>query len=456
MRNKGGLITAVADASPAAQAGVAPGDRLWLINGQEVTDLIDYQFLQSDEWVDVELERPGGERYQVTITKDSDTGLGLSFEDAVFDGIRQCRNRCSFCFLDQLPMRMRRSLYLRDDDYRLSFYHGNFVTLTNWTPANWRRIYDQNLSPINISVHTTNGRLRAEMLVNKRGARIKRQLRSLADHGIQFYGQVVLCPGVNDGKELDKTIRDLLAYHPTMINLAIVPLGVTKYHKNAMAETTLAWCREVIAQVQRWQAHCLETYGEPVVFLGDEFYIQGAKALPAAKHYGEFPLAEDGVGVSRLFEKEFRKLAKQLPVALPAPRRVTVVTGQMGTPMLQAAVDRLNTIENLTVQLVTVVSEFWGPRISATGLVTGSDLMTALAGRDLGDAVILPKVMLRSTGDLFLDDVTFDELCHVVTAPVTVVPTNAAGLISGVMADESWIGRESSVPIVVYSWEKSL
>jgi putative radical SAM enzyme (TIGR03279 family) len=456
MRNKGGLITAVGDDTPAAKAGILAGDRLWAINGEAVADLIDFQYQQAEEWVDMDLERPGGERYSVTVTKEPDEGLGLSFEDAVFDGIRQCRNRCSFCFLDQLPKRMRRSLYLRDDDFRLSFYHGNFVTMTNWTPANWRRVYAQNLSPINISVHTTNGRLRAEMLVNQRGSRIKRQLKSLTEHGIQFFAQIVLCPDVNDGRELDKTIRDLLAYYPALINIAIVPLGLTKHHKQGLTPTTPAWCRQVIEQAGRWQAQCQETYGQPLVYLGDEFYIQGGVPLPAARHYGEFPLAEDGVGVSRLFEKEFRKLAKSLPETIDAPRRVTVVTGQMGAPMLQAAVDRLNRIQGLQVDLVPVVSDFWGERITATGLVTGSDLMQALAGRDLGDLVLLPKVMLRSTGDLFLDSVTLDELRHVLPAPVQIVPTNAAGLIAGVLQDDSWIGRESSVPIVVYSWEKAI
>ena len=456
MRNKGGLITAVAPDSPAADVGIAAGDRLWAINGEPVADLIDYQFLQADDWVAIELERPTGDRYAVTITKDPDRGLGLSFEDAVFDGIRQCRNRCPFCFLDQLPKRMRRSLYLRDDDYRLSFYHGNFVTLTNWTPANWRRIYAQNLSPINVSVHTTNGRLRAEMLAHPKGKRIKRQLRSLADHGIQFYAQIVLCPEVNDGKELDRTIRDLLAYHPALLNVAVVPLGVTKYHKNAMTPTTPAWCRAIIDQVAEWQAHCLATYGTQLVYLGDEFYLQGGRPLPPAKHYGEFPLAEDGVGVCRLFEKEFRKLARQLPEALPAPRRVTVVTGGMGAGPLQAAINRLNAIANLDVRLIVVRSEFWGERITASGLVTGSDLMLALSGQDLGEAVILPKVMLRSAGDLFLDSVSLDELQHVLPVPITVVPPSAAGLVAGALGDEHWLDRESSVPIVVYSWEKAI
>lgn len=456
MRNKGGLITAVVSDSPAAKAGVLAGDRLWAINGEAVADLIDYQYQQADEWVDMELERPGGERYSVTITKEPDEGLGLSFEDAVFDGIRQCRNRCSFCFLDQLPKRMRRSLYLRDDDYRLSFYHGNFVTMTNWTPANWRRVYEQNLSPINISVHTTNGRLRAEMLVNKRGSRIKRQLKSLTEHGIQFFAQIVLCPEVNDGRELEKTIKDLLSYYPAVINIAIVPLGITKHHKQDMTPTTPEWCRQVIEQVGRWQRHCQETYGQTMVFLGDEFYLQGGVSLPPARHYGEFPLAEDGVGVCRLFEKEFRKLAKSLPERIEKPRRVTVVTGRMGAPMLKPAIDRLNRIGNLQVDLVPVVSDFWGERISATGLVTGSDLMQALNGRDLGDLVLMPKVMLRSTGDLFLDSVSLDEVRQALTAPLQVVPTNAAGLIAGALQDDSWLDREASVPLVVYSWEKAV
>jgi putative radical SAM enzyme (TIGR03279 family) len=456
MRNKGGLITAVIDDSPAAKVGITAGDRLWAINGEAVVDLIDYQYQQADEFVDLELERPTGERYSVTVIKDADQGLGLSFEDAVFDGIRQCRNRCSFCFLDQLPKRMRRSLYLRDDDYRLSFYHGNFVTMTNWTPANWRRVYDQNLSPLNISVHTTNGRLRAQMLAHPRGSRIKRQLNSLTDHGIQFFAQIVLCPELNDGRELEKTIKDLLSYYPALINVAIVPLGLTKHHKQAMTPTTPEWCRSIIEQAGRWQAHCLETYGHQLIYLGDEFYLQGGMPLPPAKHYGEFPLAEDGVGVCRLFEKEFRKLAKSLPEALDKPRRVTVITGRMAAAVLKPAADRLNRIDNLQVELVPVVSDFWGERITATGLITGSDLMQALAGRDLGDLVLMPKVMLRSNGDLFLDSIHIDEVRQSLPVPLQVVPTNAAGLIAGALQDDSWIDRESSVPLVVYSWEKAV
>jgi putative radical SAM enzyme (TIGR03279 family) len=456
MRNKGGLITAVADDSPAAKAGIMAGDRLWVINGESVADLIDYQYQQADEVVDMVLERPSGERYSVSVIKDPDEGLGLGFEDAVFDGIRQCRNRCSFCFLDQLPKRMRRTLYLRDDDYRLSFYHGNFVTMTNWTAANWRRVYSQNLSPINISVHTTNGRLRAEMLANQKGSRIRRQLKSLTEHGIQFFAQIVLCPDRNDGRELDKTIKDLLSYYPALINIAIVPLGLTKHHKQGLTPTTPEWCRSVIEQAARWQSHCQETYGQPLIYLGDEFYLQGGVPFPPAKHYGEFPLAEDGVGVCRLFEKEFRKLAKSLPARLDQPRRVTVVTGKMAGPMLRPAVDRLNRIENLQVELVPVTSDFWGERITATGLVTGSDLMQALAGRDLGDLVLMPKVMLRSAGDLFLDSMPLDDVRQALTAPLQVVPTNAAGLIAGALQDDSWIDRESSVPLVVYSWEKAV
>lgn len=416
-----GVIAAVTKGSLADQLGLAPGDRVRRINGQKMQDIIDFSFALAGENVELEVEKANGEIVHFSVEKDYDDGLGVTFENAVFDGIRRCANRCMFCFVDQMPPGLRESLYIKDDDYRLSFLFGNFITLTNFGPQDLARVTRLHLSPLYISVHTTDGVLRREMMGNAKAGEIMAQLRQLAKHGIDMHTQVVLCPGVNDGARLDKTIGDLRSLWPHVRSVAVVPVGLTRYRDACPPLTafSVAGAAAVLEQVSRWQERCLRDIGSRFVFLADEFYLQTGREIPEYDAYEGFPQWENGVGLVRTFLQEWETGIPASQAEYSQPLRLTVVCGKSAAPILTPLVAAL-AVKNLTVQVLAVDNHFFGPLVTVTGLLTGQDIIKAVAATDTGDGLILPGVALRRGDNVFLDGLTPDDVARTLGRTVRV------------------------------------
>lgn len=403
MSVKGLVVSRVTPDGIADQLGIAPGDRVHAVNGDPVRDVLDYRFLIADESVELLVESSKG-AFLYEIEKDCDEPLGIDFASP-FPGLMKCRNRCLFCFVDQMPPGLRRSLYIKDDDYRLSFWDGNFITLTNIGKAELDRIVTRRLSPLYVSVHTTNPALRRKMMGNRRAGDILEQMRFLTRHGIELHTQIVLCPGLNDGRELRRTLDDLGALAPAVRSIAVVPVGRTRYRDNlySLEAFTEDGAAAVISAIHRRQDRFLGTYGTPLVYAGDEFYIKAGLAVPPAERYGGFPQLENGVGLVRRFLDEWETERPRIS-GLPR-RRVTVVTGEMGAAVLIPLLDRLGRDTGAGINPVPVRNRFFGPDVTAAGLLTGMDIRDALRGRDLGDLVVVPAVALKDRA-VFLDDLT--------------------------------------------------
>jgi putative radical SAM enzyme (TIGR03279 family) len=410
------LITHILPDSIAAEVGFEAGDRLVAINGQPPRDLIDYQFLCAEEVLALEVLDSKGKTHLVEIEKDYDEDLGLEFETALFDGLIQCTNRCPFCFIDQQPPGKRQSLYLKDDDYRLSFLYGSYLTLTNISEREWQRIAQMRLSPLYVSVHATEPEVRTRLLKNPRAGLILDQLRWFQTQRLQIHAQVVLCPGINDGEHLERTLLDLAQFYtgelPTVASVAVVPVGLTRFRPDAdeLVPVTPAKAREVIAQVQRLQAKFRQQFGTTFAWLADEWFLIGRQPLPPASHYEDYPQIGNGVGSIHQFLRQFRTAAKQLPKQVSPPRRLTWVVGNAVEYAFEPIITRLNQVKGLTVQLAALRSDYWGQEITVTGLLTGQDLLQGLANRDLGDAILLPALMLKHDEARFLDDITVESL----------------------------------------------
>lgn len=435
-RNKpqGGIVASIEPGSIAARLELRPGDRLLAVNGKTLRDIIDYRWEIAEEYLRIKVKR-GDEVFYKTVEKEIDDDLGIGFELAVFDNIIECHNKCSFCFIHQMARGLRHSLYIMDDDYRLSFLQGNFVTLTNMKAHDWKRVYEDRLSPLNVSVHATNPKLRAEMIKHPRGGDVMRHLRRLAKNGIDVHAQIVFCPGYNDGPELERTLRDLETLMPHLLSVAIVPVGLSQFRKYLpqLEPVSKELARATISQVRAWQKHFELKYGDPIVRLGDEFYLIADLPIPKNRHYGDYWQLGDGVGGGALMDHEFKRLEKHLPARLDAPRRVTVVTGQAGERIMRPLVDRLNQVGNLHVTLRTLTSPFWGPMITVTGLLTHHDLVAGLAGQDLGDEVVVSRIMLKDGTDLTLDGKHVPEIAADLGVPVAAVENSARGLVAGVL-----------------------
>ncbi|WP_461569861.1 DUF512 domain-containing protein [Thermincola ferriacetica] len=413
MQKQGALINYVEPDSIAAEAGLEKGDVIRSVNGNPVTDLIDYKFLTTDEFLEIEVLKKSGEEWIIEIDKEFDEDLGLGFETATFDGITSCRNRCVFCFVDQMPAGMRKSLYIKDDDYRLSFLQGNFVTLTNLTAEAMQRIINMRLSPLYISVHTTNPDLRVKMLRNKKAARIMEQLQQLADAGIEMHTQVVLCPGINDGAELDRTLDDLTGLWPAVQSIAIVPVGLTG-HRAGLTElrtVTPEEARDLINRINSRQQELRRKTGKTMVYLSDEFYLKAEIPIPPSEHYDDFAQLENGVGMVRLLYEDFAIARKNIPDIINPPRKVILATGVLGEQAIKPMIDELNEVKGLRIDIFTVQNRFFGGAVTVTGLVTGSDIIHAFRERDLsGDLLVIPSVMCKKTEAVFLDDLTPQDL----------------------------------------------
>ena len=412
------LITKVLSDSIAAEIGFEPGDRLVSINGQQPRDLIDYQFLCADEVLELEVLDAKGKTHHVEIEKDYDDDLGLEFETALFDGLIQCNNRCPFCFIDQQPPGMRQTLYLKDDDYRLSFLYGSYLTLTNLTQREWERIEQMRLSPLYVSVHATEPEVRTRLLKNPRAGQLRSQLQWFQERQLQIHAQVVVCPGINDGEHLERTLLDLAEFHqgeiPAVASVAVVPVGLTKFRpaEDELVPVTTAKAQEVIAQVQALQVKFRQQFGTTFAWLADEWFLLAGQPLPPESHYEDYPQIGNGVGSIQQFLQEFQAAAAELPPQLTPSRKLTWVVGNAVGQAFQPLVQHLNQVEGLTVELVAIASEYWGQAMTVTGLLTGHDLRLALQNRDLGDGVLLPTLMLKHGEAKFLDDTTVEDLAQ--------------------------------------------
>jgi putative radical SAM enzyme (TIGR03279 family) len=429
------VVASVEPGSIGEELGFQPGDRLLSINGQRPRDLIDLQFLVGEEELVLEVEDPDGTRHTVELEKDLDEGLGLGFTEALFDGLKQCNNACPFCFIDQQPPGKRRSLYLKDDDYRLSFLYGSYLTLTNLTDADWRRIEAQRLSPLYVSVHATEPALRSRLLVNPRAGLLLEQLQWFQQRDLQLHAQVVVCPGLNDGAALERTLQDLAAFAagdwPAVLSAAVVPVGLTRFRPpgDGLVPVDREAARAVIQLVEPLQAAFQARLGSRFAWLSDEWYLIAGLPLPPRDCYEDLPQQENGVGSIRAFLEELDRATADLPRRVQQPRRLSWVVGQLVAEALTPVVERLNAIEGVELLLHGLPSPYWGQEQVVTGLLTGSDLLTGLAGQDLGDALLLPAVMLRQGEPVFLDDLRLEELEAQLPVPVLLLQ-GAADLVA--------------------------
>ena len=426
-------ITEVLRFSRASRAGIEAGDKLISINGNEINDVLDYRFYLTDTKVNIEIER-NGERNFAVITKGEHDDIGLEFETPLMDKKQRCQNKCVFCFIDQLPKGMRESLYFKDDDSRLSFLHGNYVTLTNMSDSDIDRIIKMHISPVNISVHTTNPQLRCRMMNNKRAGKVLEYIKRLADAGISISAQIVLCKGLNDGEELDRTMHDLAALYPAVQSVSVVPVGLTD-HREGLYPLEMfdrEECNEVLRQVNSFADKCLAALGSRIIFCSDEFYINAGKPLPPDSFYEGYPQIENGVGMITSTKTEFIQELEYLSDYTKdfKPKHKSFATGQAAFPLIAHMARILcEEVEGLEVDGYRIENKFFGKNITVAGLLTGKDLYEQLKDCELGEELLIPDSALRDGEDVFLCGMTLSELSEKLNVKVTPVGCNGADFI---------------------------
>lgn len=428
MAAKGVAISGISAGSIGEELGICPGDRLVAINGRAVKDILDYQYLSADDNLDVEIIKSNGEQWSAEIEKNYSEILGLEFDQAVFDRIRPCINKCIFCFVDQLPSGMRESLYVKDDDYRLSFLFGNFITLTNLTKQDWDKLMEMRLSPLYVSVHATDPDVRELMLGTVRARNIMEQLSQLKQKDIEIHTQIVLCPGVNDGGYLTETVENLASLWPSVRSVGIVPVGLTGYREGLPLLSTVSekLAREIIQQVDQWQNEFRDKWHTGFVYLADEFYIKAGQDFPPDEYYDEYPQLENGIGLARSFLEEFAVELEHLKNPTHEGEISNLVCGYSAMPVMTRVIESLK-MSGYQVNLIPITNEYFSGGVTVTGLLTGSDIKKTLAWDYVGQQVLIPKVMLRDGQSAFLDDVTIDELSLTTGALLMVVdPTPKA------------------------------
>ncbi|MBQ9314180.1 MAG: DUF512 domain-containing protein [Clostridia bacterium] len=432
-------IKEIVHGSIAEEMQIESGDYLVSINGEEIKDILDYKFQIFDEYITVVIEKANGEEWELEIEKEENEDLGIVFPEQLIEKPRNCANKCIFCFMDQLPDKVRQTLIFKDDDFRLSFITGNYVTLTNSGYKDLDRIIKYHLSPINISVHATDPDVRKMMLNNKNADKIMEYIKYLTDHDIKVNAQIVLCPGINDGKILDKTIAELSEYAPTLQCIAIVPVGLTKYRKNLYPLKVFdeEGCRKTIAQVNKWQTRFKKKYGINLVYLADEFYMKAKRKVPDFKEYDEFPQLEDGIGMLAYFDKEFETYLRRFK-GRKLEKTVSIATGKIAYGFIRSKMDELEKkFTGLKVNVYPIENLFFGTEITVTGLITGNDLITGLQDKELGEYLIICEDMLKSDENVFLDDVTLSEVKEKLNTNIVVSGRGGKSNIRAVIYGES-------------------
>lgn len=415
------VVKSVANESIAQEAGIEEGDILLKINGSPVEDLIEYRYLTSDENLVIEVLKKDNEQWEIEIEKDPEEDLGIDFDDPFLNSPRRCSNSCVFCFIDQLPKGMRDTLYFKDDDSRLSFLQGNFVTLTNMSEKDIERIIKYKISPINVSVHTTNPELRVKMLNNKHAGRIMELLEKLSSSGIYMNCQIVLCPGINDGKELERTLKDLYTMYPNIGNVAIVPVGITKHrqHLRHLQGFDKDSAFNVVKMMEPLQEHFSKQDGNIFARLADEFYIMADVPLPEYNHYDDFEQLEDGIGMIRYFESAISE-ALEFDTSNGEGKQIAMVTGVSAANMLKDSLTKIEKAMNVKINVYPIVNDFFGEKITVTGLITAGDIIKQVKGKLKEDTVLISSSMLKANEDIFLDDVTVKELENELGAKIVV------------------------------------
>lgn len=429
------IVSAVTPGSIAEEMEIEPGDVLVSVNGQEPEDVFDYRYLMNEEEVLVVIRKPDGEEWELEIEKEYEDDLGMEFENGLMDDYRSCRNKCMFCFIDQLPKGMRDTLYFKDDDSRLSFLQGNYLTLTNMSEHDLEKIIYYKLSPINISFQATNPELRCKMLHNRFAGDVMDKVRRLKEAGIMMNGQIVLCRGVNDGEELDRSIRDLVTLMPELQSVSVVPVGLTRYRDGLypLEPFTKEDACKVLDLIHSWQEKLLKEYGTHFIHAGDEWYILAERPMPEETTYDGYLQLENGVGMVRLLKEEVDAYLKKLP-GDDRKRRVTIATGELAAPYLREhAASIQKKYPGVEVQVITVKNEFFGGKITVAGLITGQDLVNQLRGKDLGEELLLSINMLKSDEPIFLDDMTVEQLQTALQIKVSIVESSGNDFVNCIL-----------------------
>ena len=446
MKEKGHLITRVEPGSIAEEMEIGAGDRLLEINGQPIEDVFDYQYLTQDDYVEVLVAKPSGEEWLLEIDKDYEEDLGIIFENGLMDDYRSCSNKCIFCFIDQMPPGMRPTLYFKDDDSRLSFLQGNYVTLTNMSDRDVERIIKYHMSPINISFQTTNPELRCRMLHNRFAGEALKKVDRFYEAGIEMNGQIVLCKGINDGEELERSIRDLTRYLPHLRSVSVVPVGLSKYRDGLepLEPFHKEDAKEVIAQIRRWQEELYPQYGLHFVHASDEWYVLAGEELPPEETYDGYLQLENGVGMLRLMMEEFEDAMERFSQPGALEGRIlsgiySSVTGQISYPYIRRMADRImERFPDIRILVYPIRNDFFGERITVTGLLTGQDILRQLRGKELGEILCLPENLLRSGEHVLLDDITVEDIAGTLQVRTDIVKSSGYDFVDAFVRKKEW------------------
>ena len=429
-------IEDVLNNSLSEKCGIKKGDILLSINNYNINDVLDYRFYLAEKSVCLEIKR-GEEIIKFQIEKNTYDDIGLEFETPLMDKKHRCENKCIFCFIDQLPKGMRESLYFKDDDSRLSFLHGNYITLTNLEEKDIKRIIEMHITPVNISVHTTNPELRCKMMHNKRAGDVLRYINILTQGGIDICGQVVLCKNINDGLELEKTLHDLASYYPRIKSVAIVPFGMTKYRENLypIEQFNKEDCEKIINQVEEINEYYYKKYGKSLFFCSDEFYLSAKRELPKDEYYEDYSQIENGVGMLRSFECEVEGFLKTLSKEeRKIKRTISIATGVASYDFICNLVSKIQKkCKGIQCNVYKIINDFFGHTITVSGLITGVDLINQLSGKELGNELLISRNMLRAEGDLFLCGTSLGELISALKTNVRVTDTDGVSFTEAVL-----------------------
>lgn len=438
MELKQNVIIKIEQDSIAQELGIEAGDILLAVNGQPVKDVFDYRYLTQEEYVELTIRTISGEEYIAEIEKEEYEDIGIVFESGLMDNAKSCRNKCIFCFIDQLPKGMRESLYFKDDDSRLSFLQGNYVTLTNMSEEDINHIIFYHLSPINVSIHTTDLELRKKMLKNPNADKVLEVMERLAGAGIEMNLQVVLCRGINDGAILDKTIEDCARFFPHTKSMSVVPIGLTKYRQNLypMIPFDRQESEKVIAQVENWQKKLKQQIDTNFVFLSDEFYLKAEHPLPSCEEYEDFTQYENGVGMLSLLEQEFEQALKDYQQKLPKQKQniLSVATGEAAYNLIKKLCDRVvECCPNYQIYVYPIHNDFFGDEITVSGLLTGQDIIKQLKGKELGNYLLLPESLLRNDTTMLLDDIEIEDIEKELNIPIKITKNTGEKLLCNIL-----------------------